>query len=108
MRFILKNSSIFPMPNGGRQLLHLGTIGYGLREFVVMLSPSKAKIYIEEVVLNTVDWTEDVFANCKHIKDDNLFTDLSNFVTEQKLTDLKRIAETVMGQGKIEWLTGLS
>ena len=108
MRFLLKNSSIFPMPNSKGQLLHLGTIEYSLREFVVMLSPSKGQIFIEEVVLNTVDWAEDVFANCKHIKDDSLFADLSSFSEERGLTDMKRIADTIIDQGKIEWLIGSS
>jgi len=103
--FKLKNSNIFPMPNSRGRLLHLGTIEYGLREFVVMLSPPDGRIYIEEVVLNTVDFSNDVFANCKHINDDNLFNDLSMFVQEKKLTDMGRIANRLIDQGKMSWLT---
>ena len=55
-------------------MLHLGTIGYGLREFVVMLGvtgSAQSKVYIEEVMLESVDFSKDVFANCKFIADDN-------------------------------------
>lgn len=93
------------MPNSMGRLLHLGTIEYGLREFVVMLSPSDAKIYIEEVVLNTVDFSNDVFANCKHVDDDNLFNDLSMFAQEKGLTDMARLANRLIEQGKMSWLT---
>lgn len=85
--------------------MHLGTIEYGMREFVVILSPPKAKVYIEEVVLSTVDFSDDVFANCKHIKDDNLFHDLSMFIQEQGLVDMKKVAERLIDQGKLSWLT---
>lgn len=113
MRFYLKNTDIFPLPNGGG-LLHIATIGYGLREFVVMLDPSKdiqldddkGPLYIEEVVLNTVDWDSDVFANCKHIKDDNLFHDLAAFVKEHKLDRADRVANILIERGKIHWLLG--
>lgn len=106
MRFKLKNSNIFPMPNSRGRLLHLGTIEYGLREFVVMLSPQDTKIYIEEVVLNTVNFSEDVYANCKFIDDDNLFNDLTEFVNEQKLTDMSRVVERATAQGRSSWIIG--
>lgn len=83
----------------------MGTIEYGLREFVVMLSPPNGKIYIEEVVLNTIDFSSDVFANCKHIKDDNLFHDLAAFAAEQGMTDMKKVAEQIIDQGNMSWLT---
>lgn len=112
MKFYLKNTNIFPLPNS-KNLLHVATIGYGLREFIVMLDPTRdimnqdrGPLYIEEIVLNTVDWTSDVFANCKHIKDDNLFKDLAAFVHENKLDRADRVANILIDMGKIHWLTG--
>ena len=80
-------------------MLHIGTIGYGLREFIAMLciaGPKQGSFYIEEVVLNTVDFTNDVFANLKFIDDDNLAIDLAAFVEEKNLRDMSRIAERTL------------
>ena len=91
MQFKLKNSDIFPLP-GNSHMLHLGTIEYSLREFIVMgcvRGPYKGNTYIEEIVLNTVDYSNDVFANCKFIDDNNLAEDLANFAREQKLLDIE-------------------
>ena len=79
-------------------MVHLGTISSGLKEFIVMIcvqGEHLGKCYIEEVVLNSVDWSQDVFANLKFISDDNLANDLAAFANEQKLTDIPtRIKET--------------
>lgn len=91
MRFKVKNSNAFLVPNNPH-FLHLGTIGYGLREFIVMTcinGPHQGKTYIEELVLTNVDFTKDVFANCKFIEDDNLAFDLAKFAEEKGLTDIK-------------------
>jgi hypothetical protein len=83
-------------------MVHLGTIGYGLREFVVMTcvrGPKKGNTYIEEVVLTSVDYTEDVFANCKFIEDDNLANDLANYAREQGLLDIKGRSPEMMEAG---------
>lgn len=113
MRFKVKNSNIFPMPgnhpSNPNQLLHLGTIEYGLREFVVMAcvtGPKRGNVYIEEVVLNTVDFQKDVFANLKFIEDDNLAHDLAKFAEEKKLTDMKEVSNRLGEQGKLPWLYG--
>lgn len=106
MRFSLKNSNIFPLP-GNPHMLHLGTIGYGLREFIAMLciaGPKAGNLYIEEVVLNTVDFTSDVFANCKFIDDDNLAADLAEYVDEQGLRDVKKITDVIIDMGQTQWL----
>lgn len=91
-------------------MLHLGTIGYGLREFIVMLcwqGSCKGKVYIEEIVLNTVDFTNDVTANCKFIEDDNLANDLARYAEEQKLTDMERVIGTLSETGKADiWTPG--
>lgn len=97
MRFNVKDSNIFYLPNN-THMLHLATITYGLREFIVMIclrGPKKGNVYIEEVVLNSVNWTEDVFANCKFIADDNLANDLSEFANSKGLLDPKRILNEV-------------
>lgn len=98
MRFRVKNSNQFPLP-GNPHMLHLGTIGYGLREFLVMVCTHgsyKGNCYIEEVVLNTIDFDEDVYANCKFIDDENLAQDLAAFVEEQGLTDIKKQANELI------------
>lgn len=105
MRFKVKDSNIFPMP-GNPHMLHLATIMYGLREFVVMLWAKAGKCYIEEVVINTVDWTSDVFANLKFIDDDNLAFDLAKFAEEKGLTDMKKRTEELIDQGKQRWIIG--
>jgi len=69
--------------------------------------PQKGKTYIEEVVLNTVDWTSDVFANLKFIDDDNLAFDLAKYAEENGLTDMKKVAERLFSTGRQSWLTGL-
>lgn len=106
MRFQIKSSSLHLIPNNNH-MLHLGTIGYGLREFIVMAcirGPKAGQCYIEEVVLNTTDFSNDVFANCKFIDDDNLANDLANFAEEKKLTDMKLRFEELKDQGKLKWM----
>ena len=86
-------------------MLHLGTIGYGLREFIVMhcrRGPHNGQTYIEEVVLNNVDFSTDVFANCKFIDDDNLAQDLAAFAEEKGLLDIRKR----MHEGGRLWLPG--
>ena len=77
---------------GNNHLMHMATVGYGLREFVVMIGVRGAirgKAYIEEAVLTSVDYTEDVFAHLKFINDDNLAHDLAKWVQEEGLLDMK-------------------
>ncbi len=109
MRFHLKSKDIHPVP-GNPHMLHLGTIGYGLREFVVMIcthGSHKGKCYIEEVVINSTDFNKDVFAYCKFIEDDNLAFDLSQFAEEHKLTDIKERINELQDLGKSSWLIGI-
>lgn len=109
MRMIVKNTDIFPIPKNPH-MLHLGTIGYGLREFVclICIAPGEhqGKTYIEEVVLNTVDWTSDVFANLKFIEDDNLAEDLARFAMEKKLLDQERVIGQLYETGRSSWIIG--
>jgi len=105
MRFYIKNKNIFPMP-GNQHLIHLATIGYGLREFVVMVGVRgeiKGKAYIEEAVLNTVNYKEDVFANLKFIDDDNLANDLAQWVMDKNLLDMKERGHEAFEQGIRLW-----
>lgn len=88
------------MPGNGH-LIHMGTITMGMREFVVMVHVQNSKAYIEEVVLTTLSFEEDVTANCKFIDDDNLVHDLAAFAEEHKLLDIKRIMNTLIDSGKI-------
>lgn len=108
MRFQLKNSNLFLVP-GNKHMLHLGTIGYGLREFIVMAcirGPQSGQVYIEEVVLNTVDFSQDVFANCKFIEDDNLAFDLAKYAEEQGITDVPKRLNELGETGRLSWITG--
>jgi len=91
---------------GNQHLIHLATIGYGLREFVVMVGVRgeiKGKAYIEEAVLNTVNYKEDVFANLKFIDDDNLANDLAQWVMDKNLLDMKERGHEAFEQGIRLW-----
>lgn len=106
MAFKLKNSNLFLVPNNPH-MLHVATIEDGFREYIAMLCISglhKGKFYIEEVVLNTVDYSSDVFANCKFIEDDQLANDLAAFLEEKGLSDMKRITDTLIDTQRSHWL----
>jgi len=105
MRFSIKNKNIFPMPGNGH-LMHMATVGYGLREFIVMVGirgDIKGKAYIEEAVLTTVSYSEDVFANLKFIDDDNLANDLAEWVMDKGLLDMKERGHEAFEQGMKLW-----
>ena len=108
MRFKVKDKNLFQVP-GNPHMIHLGTIGYGLREFIVMAciqGPQYGKCYIEEVVLESKDFNKDVWANCKFIQDDNLAFDLAKFAEENGLTDMKKRFNELGERGKLPWLLG--
>lgn len=95
-RMKIKNSDIFPVPNNAH-MMHLGTISMGLREFIVIVNTKTQKCYIEEVVLTTVDFTKDIFANCKFIADDHLAEDLARFAESQGLLNIaERMNQNIM------------
>jgi len=93
------NSELFLVP-GNPHMLHLATVEHGLREFIAFLcwidpppiSPATptyvGHLYIEEVVLESKDFTKDVFANSKFIEDDSLAFDIAKTLEEQKLIDI--------------------
>ena len=66
--------------------------------------PAQGNTYIEEVVLTSVDFSKDVYANCKFIDDDNLAYDLAKFVEDKQLVDTKKIAEELIDRGKFGWM----
>ena len=108
MRFQLSDSNIYPLP-GNSHMLHLGTIKSGLREYLVMACIKGAKrgnVYIEEVVLTSVDWSKDIFANCKFIDDDHLVEDLARFAEEKGITNMPKVLERIQAMGKTDWLIG--
>ena len=93
------------MPGNGH-LMHMATISYRLREFIVMVGIKgeiKGKAYIEEAVLTTVSYCEDVFANLKFIDDDNLANDLAEWVMEKGLLDMKERGHEAFEQGLKLW-----
>jgi hypothetical protein len=108
MSFKIKNSDLFLLP-GNNHMLHLATIGSGLREFIVMMcvrdphwvTPDsrqsyRGRIYIEEAVLESKDFSKDVWANLKFIAEDNLANDLANFAQEHHLLDPGEIMAKVL------------
>lgn len=88
-------------------MIHLGTIGYGLREFIVMVNRYNQKCYIEEVVLVSQSFKEDVTAHCKFIEDDNLANDLAAYAEENKITDLRERSNELNDMNKLTLLTKL-
>ena len=91
---------------GNNHLLHMATIEYGFREFIVMIGIKgvvKGRAYIEEAVLTTIDFNEDIFANLKFIDDDNLANDLAQWVMENKLLDIKERGFEAFEQGMNLW-----
>ena len=102
MRFKLKDTNLFLM-RGNPHMLHVATIEYSMREFVLMLCRQNAKQYIEEVVLQSADDTGNVWANVKYIEDDQLAEDLAAFCEEQGIRDMKKIAEKCIDMGHPEW-----
>ena len=105
MRFYIKNTDIFVMP-GNSHLVHMATIGYGLREFIAMVGvagDAKGNAYIEEAVLTSVDYDKDVYANLKFIDDDNLANDLAKWVQDKGLLDLKERGFESFEQGIKLW-----
>lgn len=98
MRYLIKNTNYFPLP-GNPHMIHIATIGYGLREFVAMLDRTTQKFYIEEVVLESKDFQKDVFANFKFIDEDALAEDLAKFCEDKKLLDMKRIQNVLIDTG---------
>jgi hypothetical protein len=100
MRFHVKDTNLFLIP-GNPHMLHVVTISYGLREFVGMLDRRTQKFYIEEVVLESKDFSKDVFANFKFIEDDNLAFDLAQFCQEKNILDMKRLQERLIDEERI-------
>ena len=108
MRFQLKDTNLFLVP-GNSHMLHLATVTYGLREFIVMAcikGPKSGDCYIEEVVLESRNFDKDVWANCKFIADDNLAFDLAKFADERGITDMKKRFEELRATGNFHWLLG--
>lgn len=97
MRFKLRDTNLFTLP-GNSHMLHLATIDYSLREFIAMMDLRTQQVYIEEVVLEAKDFDKDVWANLKFIADDKLAFDLSKFLEEKKILDMKRIQERILEQ----------
>ena len=92
------------MPGNNEHMVHMSTISMGLREFVVMIDKHSQKAYIEEVVLTSLSYQDDVTAHCKFIEDDNLAIDLAAFVEDRGLLDMKKITEELLDRGKAQWI----
>ena len=80
-------------------MIHIATIGYGLRDFVAMLDKTTQKFYIEELVFETKDLSKDIWGNFKFIQDDALAEDLAAFCEANKVLDMKRIQQVLLDGG---------
>lgn len=106
MRFRVLNSNIFPLPCNPH-MLHLGTIGSGLREFVVMYcrsGPKSGHVFIEEAVLVNIDFSKDTFACFKFIKDDDEAIEIANYAAEKNMTNTIEIANRLFSMRRESWL----
>ena len=110
MRFKVKDSNLFRMPNNPNYL-HLATISYGLQEFVAFVciagsEEDKGKCYIEKVTLSSYDPAKMVWANLEWIEDDNLAFDLAKFCEDKGLTDIPKRLNELGDTGRLGWITG--
>lgn len=115
MRLSLKDTNIFPMPKNP-QMLHLASVGYGLREFVAMLCVYDANatcieddkagnLYIEELVTTSVDFTKDVYGHFKFIEEDHLVEDIVDFLNERDILAQEKIVQILQERRRFGWLT---
>lgn len=88
--FTVKDTNLFYLP-GNKHMIHIASLGRGLHEYIVMLDTRTEKMYIEEVVLESKNFSDDVWANLKFIDDDNLAFDLAKFCELKKIIDMERI-----------------
>ena len=91
------NTNHFRLP-GNEHMIHLASIQDSLREFILMIDTKTSKAYIEEVVLESKDFSKDIWANLKFIEDDNLAHDLASFCEDKKLIDMKKVQEYLIDQ----------
>jgi hypothetical protein len=49
MRFYLINEDQYPLKGTNGRFIHLATVGYGVREFIVMLDGWVGTLYVEEI-----------------------------------------------------------
>ena len=112
MRFKLKDSNIFPLPNGwpapsGDKFLHVATVTKGFKEYIYFIcikGPSMGTAFLEEVVLISNSNSQEVSANLTRIHDENLKEDLAAFIHEKRLDDISQILNKVIDTGHVDWL----
>jgi hypothetical protein len=101
------NSNLFVLP-GNPHMLHLGTIQDGMREYIAMLCmrtpPEVAmtgkdisgQVYIEEAVLESKDFSKDVYGHLKFIEDQNLANEIALFAGINGLLDIAAKMDELM------------
>lgn len=96
-RFRVLNTELEIIP-GNPHMLHVATIGWGLRMFIVMLDiwNSRRRIYIEELVTESFDFTKDIWGHFRFIDDDQLAWDLAKFSEEKGFLDMKKLEEKII------------
>lgn len=75
----LVNTNRYELPGTNGRFIHLATINDGLREYMCFFDSQEQKCYIEETTHGKLEF----------IEDDNVAKDLSDFLFDKKVTDMK-------------------
>ena len=84
---------------------HLGTVVDGLREYVALVclqGPKKGKVYIEEAVATSVDFSKDIFGNLKFIDDNTVAQEVHAFFKRKGLLEIKERFEHMVWAGMLD------
>lgn len=76
--FIITSKTKFIIKGTDRDLVHLATMKRNFREFVLLYSVSHNKVYLNESTTGSFE----------EIVEDNLFSDLGEYMQETKLTQV--------------------
>jgi len=80
MNFKILNNNRFLLKGTNGRFVHLATIGYGVREFMVFLDQKTLTTYIEEIT----------GGHLSRIFDDELWDALAQFVKDKQLNIVRR------------------
>lgn len=83
--FILVDSNVFALPGTSRRYFHLATVHMGLREFICFLDALTQQCYVEEITGGQLNF----------IEEEELATDLTRFLEEKGITDLRTTGEKI-------------
>lgn len=75
MRFRFLDTNLFFLPGAGTRFVHIASIEYGVREFMLFVDSLTEKMYLEEIT----------GGHLEQITDNQLLDDLEKFVTAANL-----------------------